>query len=87
MFEFLLVALGISFLAFIFGNKLGVFFGFVCVIGILIVLLIYGIVVGFGSIIGGLYALFTNISLGGGIIIGSIVVALILFILKKKNII
>ena len=87
MVEFLLITLVISILAMMFGNRLGVVFGLVGLCVSVVLLLIYVLFAGFGVLSGGLYLLLTNLSLGGGIVLACFLVAVVLFVLKKKEII
>jgi len=88
MVEFLLITLVISILAMMFGNGFGVVLGLVGLCLSIVLLLIYGLFAGFGVLFEGLYLLLTNLSLGGGIVLACLLVAVVLFVfLKKKEII
>ena len=87
MVEFLLITLVISILAMMFGNGFGVVLGLVGLCLSIVLLLIYWLFAGFGVLFGGLYLLLTNLSLGGGIVLACLLVAVVLFVLKKKEII
>ena len=88
MVEFLLAILVISILALIFGNSIGSFLGLVGLFVSVALLLIFAIFTGFGALLAGIFALFTNLSLGGGIVLVCLLVAaIVLFVFTKKVII
>ena len=85
MVEFLLITLVISILAMMFGNGFGVVLGLVGLCLSIVLLLIYGLFAGFGVLFGGLYLLLTNLSLGGGIVLACLLVAVVLLVFSPLN--